>query len=263
MQDSTQQRTQALVMWRAVEYGDGHLRNFPPPCVSASKHNGASFAHGVQGPNSMRMAGRITNWNDEKGFGFVMPHDGGPRAFVHVKAFQTGSRRPAEGDLISYDVSKDAVGRTNATSVRFAGQRIEAAPQRVSRSASPLRYIPRVWLGLLTLSAIAAAAVLGWLPVVVSLAYFALSFATYLVYWRDKDAAGAKEERVPENTLHMLDLLGGWPGALIAQQQFRHKTVKPSFQATFWITVLLNVVGVAFALRIGAVQALIEMLPVS
>ena len=47
--------------------------------------------------------------------------------------------------------------------------------------------------------------------------------------------------------MHMLDLLGGWPGALIAQQQSRHKTVKASFQAAFWFTVLANLAGAASA----------------
>ena len=50
----------------------------------------------------MRQAGRISDWNDDKGYGFVLPHDGGARTFVHIKAFQPGSRRPVEGDLISY-----------------------------------------------------------------------------------------------------------------------------------------------------------------
>lgn len=207
-----------------------------------------------------RRAGRITQWNDDKGYGFVLPHDGGPRAFVHVKAFQTGSRRPVDGDLVSYDVSTDASGRSNAASVRFAGQRIEASPPRVRRSSSPLRHIPRQFLGMLVLLAIVAAVVLGRLPVVAALAYWGVSFVSYLVYWRDKDAAGAKEGRVPESTLHLLDLLGGWPGALIAQQQFRHKTVKASFQATFWVTVFLNVAGAVFLSRPGGVEMLAGML---
>ncbi|MEG2941275.1 MAG: DUF1294 domain-containing protein, partial [Thermomonas sp.] len=53
--------------------------------------------------------------------------------------------------------------------------------------------------------------------------------------------------RMPEDTLHLLDVLGGWPGALIAQQLHRHKTVKASFQTAFWFSVLLNL-GVAFLL---------------
>ena len=84
----------------------------------------------------MRHAGRISNWNDEKGFGFVTPHDGGARAFVHVKAFQLAARRPVEGDLISYDTKADGKGRLNATAVRFAGQRIVTPAAARSSKAS-------------------------------------------------------------------------------------------------------------------------------
>src|SRR3546814_17649087 len=73
----------------------------------------------------MRLAGRISAWNDDKGYGFATPSGGGDRAFVHIKAFQPGSRRPVDGDLISYEVTCDARGRSNAAEVRFAGQRIE------------------------------------------------------------------------------------------------------------------------------------------
>lgn len=201
----------------------------------------------------MRLAGRISDWNDDKGFGFVTPHDGGARAFVHVKAFQAGSRRPVVGDLISYEVTKDAKGRTNAVSVRFAGQRIEQRQQR-ARQPAPLHRIPRRVLGVLSVLAllvIVALAVLGRVPIIVLLALVLFSITSYLVYWWDKDAAAAKLRRTPEFTLHVLDLLGGWPGALVAQQQFRHKTIKASFQAVFWITVLLNLAGIAFVVHKG------------
>jgi uncharacterized membrane protein YsdA (DUF1294 family) len=46
--------------------------------------------------------------------------------------------------------------------------------------------------------------------------------------------------RTPESTLHLLSVLGGWPGALVAQQMFRHKSRKLEFQIVFWLTVLLN-----------------------
>src|SRR3546814_10167329 len=86
----------------------------------------------------MRLAGRISDWNDDKGYGFVTPNGGGDRAFVHIKAFQSGSRRPVDGDLISYAVTRDGRGRSNAAEVRFAGQRIAQrkptrAPTRIPR----------------------------------------------------------------------------------------------------------------------------------
>ena len=49
--------------------------------------------------------------------------------------------------------------------------------------------------------------------------------------------------RTPERTLLLLGLVGGWPGAVLAQQWLRHKTSKRSFQQMFWFTVLVNVAG--------------------
>src|SRR3546814_17831244 len=68
---------------------------------------------------TMRLAGRISAWNDDKGYGFATPSGGGDRAFVHIKAFQPGSRRRVDGDLISYEVTRDARGRRNATEGGF------------------------------------------------------------------------------------------------------------------------------------------------
>jgi uncharacterized membrane protein YsdA (DUF1294 family) len=72
---------------------------------------------------------------------------------------------------------------------------------------------------------------------------FCLSILSYFYYARDKKAARSGAWRVPENTLHLLSLCGGWPGALLAQQKLRHKTQKTSFRGVFWLTVLLNVGG--------------------
>jgi uncharacterized membrane protein YsdA (DUF1294 family) len=67
-----------------------------------------------------------------------------------------------------------------------------------------------------------------------------VSALCFLVYGWDKVAAGRAEDRVPEAMLHLFALAGGWPGGLIAQRVFRHKTVKASFQRMFWTTVVLN-----------------------
>src|SRR3546814_12729581 len=74
---------------------------------------------------TMRLAGRISAWNDDKGYGFATPSGGGDRAFVRIKAFQQGSRRPLDGDLISYEVPRYARGRDNAAEVRSSGRRPE------------------------------------------------------------------------------------------------------------------------------------------
>lgn len=65
------------------------------------------------------------------------------------------------------------------------------------------------------------------------------------MYGLDKAAAGRDARRTPENSLHLADLLGGWPGALIAQQQFRHKTIKQPFRSIFWFTVIANAAALA------------------
>ena len=70
--------------------------------------------------------------------------------------------------------------------------------------------------------------------------YLAASAASIVVYAVDKSAARQGRWRASERTLHLLAVIGGWPGALVAQRLFRHKLRKPSFQAAFLITVVLN-----------------------
>lgn len=63
----------------------------------------------------------------------------------------------------------------------------------------------------------------------------ALAYGAYAV---DKRRARAKERRLPETGLHLLELLGGWPGAFLAQRRLRHKCSKGSYQVMFWLIVL-------------------------
>ncbi|SFW29400.1 MULTISPECIES: DUF1294 domain-containing protein [Pseudomonas] len=77
----------------------------------------------------------------------------------------------------------------------------------------------------------------SWVPMA---AYAVVSVVAFLLYWSDKRKARADAWRTPENVLHALELAGGWPGALLAQQLFRHKTRKVSFQVVFWFIVLLH-----------------------
>ncbi|NUT87245.1 DUF1294 domain-containing protein [Pseudomonas corrugata] len=77
----------------------------------------------------------------------------------------------------------------------------------------------------------------SWVPLT---AYGVVSVVAFLLYWSDKRKARSDVWRTPENVLHAVELAGGWPGALLAQQVFRHKTRKVSFQVVFWFIVLLH-----------------------
>lgn len=77
----------------------------------------------------------------------------------------------------------------------------------------------------------------SWVPMT---AYGVVSVVAFLLYCSDKRKARSDAWRTPENVLHAVELAGGWPGALLAQQVFRHKTRKVSFQLVFWFVVLLH-----------------------
>lgn len=78
------------------------------------------------------------------------------------------------------------------------------------------------------------------LPLAVVLGYGLMSLVTFLAYVLDKRAARLGRPRTPENTLHLLELLGGWPGAFVAQRTVRHKNAKAAYQVVFWLIVALH-----------------------
>lgn len=71
-----------------------------------------------------------------------------------------------------------------------------------------------------------------------------MSIICFAVYGLDKRRAVTSGRRVPEQTLHVLAFLGGWPGALLGQRQFRHKTKKLPFLIVFWLVVVLHIATV-------------------
>ncbi|MFN8986841.1 MAG: DUF1294 domain-containing protein, partial [Burkholderiales bacterium] len=85
-----------------------------------------------------------------------------------------------------------------------------------------------------------AAALLGRLPFLLLLFYLVMSLITLFAYGLDKSAAMNNRQRTREDTLHLLALFCGWPGALFAQTAFRHKSRKREFQTAFWVMVGLN-----------------------
>ncbi|MDX1480544.1 MAG: cold shock and DUF1294 domain-containing protein [Woeseiaceae bacterium] len=187
----------------------------------------------------MRSRGKLADWDDDKGYGFIVPLAGGPRVFVHISAFGKRYRRPVNGDEISYSIAKDENGRTRAANAKILGT---GSPRKIPFGpATPAIIVSTVFLAFVGLSVTA-----GRLPAWVLTGYLAASAVTFIVYAYDKWAARTGRWRTREGTLHLLALAGGWPGAWIAQQALRHKSRKTSFRVFFWATVFINCAGLVW-----------------
>lgn len=182
----------------------------------------------------MRQKGRITAWKDSQGYGFITPVGEKLQVFLHVSELEDRQRRPAIGEVVTYELGRDARGRAQARAVRRSSV---AAP---SRRESSLPSSGAAVFSAVFLLVLAGLAVIGRLHFLVPVIYLGTSLVAFLAYAFDKSAALNDRWRTSESTLLVLGLLGGWPGALLAQRMFRHKSAKTSFQAAFWITVVLN-----------------------
>jgi uncharacterized membrane protein YsdA (DUF1294 family)/cold shock CspA family protein len=191
----------------------------------------------------MRLKGRITEWNDPRGFGFVTALKGGQRVFVHVSAFPIGSRRPTEGEFVSYTLDADERGRPCATEVTYAWS---DAPQPDELTQAEKATVHAVAVAVTFVGILVLLVILGrlWWPV--PCIYIITSIAAHYAYKQDKAAAQAGTQRTNEWGLISLGLIGGWPGALIARHQFRHKTKKVAFRVGYWLSVALNVAALAW-----------------
>ncbi len=182
----------------------------------------------------MRYQGKITEWRDEQGFGFVTQNGDAQRYFLHIKSFSRRGRRPVLNDVVTYTVGADRKGRANAENVEFADHKRNKIP--VKRETTLPLYFALAFVVLIVL--LAALGLLGW---EILIFYAVVNVVTWFLYMFDKEAArkGGRRRR-PEQTLHLLSLLGGWPGALLAQRMFRHKSSKQSFQEIYWATVVFH-----------------------
>lgn len=179
----------------------------------------------------MRFQGTITKWKDDEGYGFITPRGGGKQVFLHISALDKSLARPGQQQVVTYEIEVDDKDRPQARRVLYVGGEDE---ETVSFPKWPFA------VALTILSCLIVWSFSGDLPGLIPPCFIALSLISYLVYGYDKSQAQSNGWRIPESTLHLLSLLGGWPGAMCAQHVMRHKIKKPSFMATFWMTVVLN-----------------------
>ncbi|GAB3486529.1 DUF1294 domain-containing protein [Azotobacter salinestris] len=191
----------------------------------------------------MERRGVLKSWDDRKGFGFIEPEAGGEPLFVHISAMR-GDRRPRAGETVLFVAGRDREGRARARHMRHAGLSLdEPSIRSPRRTANGVRHpLPK----LLAFLALCALPLAGAFKLPQDGPFWALggyalfSFVSFLQYWLDKRRAATGRWRIPEASLHAVELLGGWPGALLAQQRFRHKTRKLAYQLVFWGIVLLH-----------------------
>jgi len=164
--------------------------------------------------------------------------------FAHISAFQNRSRRPNPGDVVIYHPEKSKDGKLRAVSVSYNGE--EIAKEVLQKSERRLWAAMNVSLAFLMTIMIFG---LMWLiPWQIVALYFVTSIIALFMYWGDKSAARKGRWRTQESSLLLCGLIGGWPGALIAQHLFRHKSSKTEFQIGFWGTVAINCAGLGWVL---------------
>jgi len=191
-----------------------------------------------------RYQGKISTWKDEQGFGFISPNGGGPAVFVHVSAFDGRGQRPAVGALVTYHLGANARGP--------CAEQVAFVRKRATRDTTPRGRTAALIAVAGFLAFVGACVLTEKLPAFVFGLYAGGSIVTFMAYALDKSAARKGAWRTKENTLHLFALLGGWPGALVAQQVLRHKSRKISFRAGLWVTVIVNCGVLAWYLSAAA-----------
>lgn len=76
----------------------------------------------------MRFEGTLVQWNDERGFGFVQPAQGGEKLFVHASAFARDGRRPQLNERLGFAVAPGQNGKKQAVAVQRLGAAAGARP---------------------------------------------------------------------------------------------------------------------------------------
>ncbi len=206
----------------------------------------------------LKKQGKIIKWDDAKGFGFILPEESKKHIFVHIKSFANRNIRPSINQSVVYTVSKNKDGKQSAINVTRATDNLlgnKTNKKNISlksisnnnsnyaidyKSSHKINIAYMIFV-LTFLSFLLYFSINGKLPLYIIVFYGTISVITYFSYSVDKSKSITKEYRTSEKSLHLLSLIGGWMGAIIAQQRFRHKNKKISFQIVFWITVIFNI----------------------
>jgi uncharacterized membrane protein YsdA (DUF1294 family)/cold shock CspA family protein len=214
----------------------------------------------------MKRQGQLVRWESARGFGFIRSPDIPADVFVHLRDFVDRGIAPQVGMALQFEEihvggkgpravavqalgatlrrpagaprPTQAPGRRQASAERERARRREAAP-------TPSSALPFLMLAAGYAAVLGYGVSMGRIPAIALGGLLLASLLTFFVYGFDKHAAETGRWRTQESTLHLLSLIGGWPGAWCAQRMFRHKVRKASFMTVYWATVLAHIAAVA------------------
>jgi len=189
--------------------------------------------------------GKIVQWNDERGFGFIQLIGSTQQFFFHVSGM-AHRERPSLHRIVFFKVIDGQDGRQQAVDIQYSQPLKTHKKREANQSLTPKGFISIAYISLLLIFVL-----IDKLSIWVVLWIVCASSITYFAYYDDKQRAQYGRWRIPEDQLHFFALLGGWSGALLAQQVLRHKSKKKEFLRVFWLTVLVNLIVVGLLIRFG------------
>ena len=192
-----------------------------------------------------RFQGRLIEWHDEKGYGFIqgITDERHTKVFLHIKSFKRSGPRPIEGCVLEYELGLDEKSRPQALQVTYvkANQVNKKSGKPTSTTSTKIPFHPIYILMVIYWVTILVASAFSAVPSFFILILSIVNAYTYWIYGKDKKAAQSNEQRVPEQHLLMMSLMGGWTAAWFAQQNLRHKTQKQPFKKYYHMMIGLNI----------------------
>nr|WP_315465292.1 cold shock and DUF1294 domain-containing protein [uncultured Rhodoferax sp.] len=226
----------------------------------------------------MKKQGKVVRWDDQRAFGFIRCNATSQDIFFHIRDCVGGLSPPINSAVEFEEIHMGGKGpRAMAVRAMQAYPHMPAARHDRQRNPAKSRHShgahrrpasqdgpapSAVGIGSLTLIWLVS---LVWgtlqqrIPLYTLAGAFGINALTFFVYWVDKHAARNGQWRTKEDTLHLFGVAGGWPAARLAQQVLRHKTIKPGFQAMYWLTVWLHLAGLCAYLFREKLQTLLNL----
>ena len=197
--------------------------------------------------------GTIAKFDNERKFGFIQFDNKNRQIFFHVSRFKAG-RNPNIGEQVLFDIGQDKQVRPVAINIQEAQFVAQKQQERKQKQQAYKAYQERqeqkhgqlnllcgvsvVYLLILAIVLLMSGFSLKLLGV-----YFIMGIVSFFIYYQDKVKAQNNQWLIPENTLHTIDVFGGWIGATFAHKLLNHKATKADFRVVFYITVALNIIG--------------------